>query len=70
MSKHVPGPAAQLIDFGFAVKQPLCQAVDYALGLQQSAPWSLTGFLDFCYEVRRPGFELLDTLYGFSSVSD
>lgn len=56
----VAGPAARLIDFGYAVKRPLCEAVDGALGLKGLGPWSLTGFLDLCYDVRRPQFVMAD----------
>lgn len=61
MSK-VRGPAAQLIDFGYAVKLPLCEVVDRVYGVENAGIWSLTGFLHLCYEVRRPYFVLADML--------
>jgi len=54
------GPAAGLIDWGYAVKRPLCEEVDRAWGLDSSGPYSLTGFLQLCYVVRRPGFVMID----------
>jgi|GEM_PF-5308547 len=59
MSKD-PGPAARLIDFGFAVKLPLCEAVDDTFGFEKSSVGSFTGFLKICYELRRPYFMLAD----------
>ena len=68
--KTLPGAAAQLIDFGYAVKLPLCNAVDDAFGLGRSGTCSLTGFLEVCYELRRPYFEMVDMLtQGFGRAS-
>ena len=61
--KTSAGSAAQLIDFGYAVKLPLCKLVDSALGVSESHPFSLTRFLDMCYEARRPQFVLADVLF-------
>jgi hypothetical protein len=69
MKTQALGPAAQLIDFGYAVKLPLSQAVDATFGISTSAPWSLTGFLQVCYEMRRPSFEFLDSLWGLDRKS-
>ena len=60
MRTDVLGPAAQLIDFGYAVKRPLCEQVDQAFGVGESEMYSLTRFLDHCYVMRRPGFVTLD----------
>ena len=68
--KNAPGPATQLIDNCFAGKLTLCRHVDGAVGFEGAEPWSFEGQLRYWYAVRRPVFEWLDALSGFSSVSD
>ena len=61
MTKNMAsGLAAQLIDYGFAVKLPLCQEFDKALGIEESDAFSMTRFLRSCYGIRRPGFVMMD----------
>lgn len=60
MTTMVPGPAAQFIDWGFAVKLPLCAEWDKTLGIREGDLRSMVTFLRVCYVVRRPGFVLCD----------
>jgi len=60
-----PGPAAQLIDFGYAVKLPLCREVDKAFGFQDTGLGPLSAFLQICYAMRRPGFVAADMCSGW-----
>jgi hypothetical protein len=67
MTMKVPGPAASLIDFGYAVKLPLSRAWDNTLGIRESDIFSLVRFLNLCYTVRRPGFVWVDRCAGWRS---
>jgi hypothetical protein len=67
MTRKVCGPAASLIDFGYAVKLPLSRAWDDALGIRESNAFSLVRFLNLCYAVRRPGFVWVDRCAGWQS---
>lgn len=60
MRVEAPGPAASLIDLGYAVKRPLCMVVDQAFGVSETEFHSLTRFLNLCYVARRPGFVAFD----------
>jgi len=61
--KTLPGPAAQLIDFGYAVKLPLSEAIDEVYGLEKSSVCSFSGFLHVCYNLRRPYFVMADRAF-------
>jgi len=60
MQTPIVGPAAELIDFGFAVKLPLSKSLDNALGIRETDPFSVVAFLKVCYVWRRPGFVWID----------
>jgi hypothetical protein len=68
----VPGPAAQLIDSCYEMKLSLCVATDDALsaflGLKVAGIWSFTGFLNVCYDIRRPFFVMTDQALGLSNA--
>jgi hypothetical protein len=62
MRKRNQGLAAASIDIGYAVKLPLSQALDAALGVPESHPCSLVQALNLWYELRRPSCVLMDNL--------
>jgi hypothetical protein len=64
--KTLPGPAALLIDSCYKMKLSLCEATDEALGLKNSGILSFTGFLNVCYDIRRPFFVMMDSACGLS----